>query len=130
MSDAVAMFVAVRLEEDEAVARLAAREGGTWHQEEPERYPGSIVSMGGQVVYDEGAPDEYQAPFIARHDPARVLREVQAKRAILARHAQARAWSYPPGDGDESVQAELEVAIRHLATIWSDHPDYRDEWKP
>src|SRR6266576_4463664 len=86
MSDLVA-FLRARVDEDEAAARLAAREGGTWTQDDPVRFPGAISSLGGQVVYDEGAPDENQAPHIARHDPARVLREVEAKRAILAEYA-------------------------------------------
>lgn len=115
MSDDLVAFLRARLDEDEAAAKLAAREGGTWTQDDPQRYPGSISSLGGQVVYAEGAPDENQAPHIARHDPARVLREVEAKRAILDEYLAAPGW---PQD------------VVLLAAVYSDHPDYRDEWKP
>lgn len=39
---------------------------------------------GERVVYDEGAPNTAQAMHIARHDPARVLRDVAATRALVA----------------------------------------------
>jgi hypothetical protein len=63
---------------------------------------------------------------IVRHDPARVLREVEAKRALLA-----AATSYSPeleyGDNGEWA---FDLAVRLLASVWSDHPDYLPEWSP
>ncbi len=112
-------FVSARLGEDEAAARLAAREGGTWKQD----HPGSgaaISSLGGTVVYDEGSPDEYQAAHIARHNPARALREVAFKQAILGQYRTAAGWS----------SDNWPLSLRLLAAIWSDHPDYRQEWAP
>ena len=66
---------------------------------------------------------------MARHDPPRALRSVAAVRAILAacRPAAGRLagrWvAYTPEEW-------LEFALPVLAAIYSDHPDYRDEWKP
>lgn len=129
----ISEFYAARLDEDEATAKLAAREGGTWTQDDPVRYPGSISSLGGQVVYDEGAPDENQAPHIARHDPARALREVEAKRAILAAHD--RAEHYCPLPVLPSRHGQLWTpeegpcwTLRLLVSIYSDHPDYEAGW--
>ncbi len=68
-------------------ARLAAREGGAWTQDDPVRYPGRISSLGGPVVYDEGAPDENQAPHIAMNDPQDVIARCEAELAILDEHA-------------------------------------------
>ena len=143
-NEGIAAFLAARLDEDEAAAKLAAREGGTWTQDDPVRYPGSISSLGGPVVYDEGAPDEYQGTHIARHDPARVLREVAAKRAILSEHAHVAASTpsfrkgpepfgcftcdYVPGEG--TYGGGWCTTVRILAAIWSDHPDYEQEWQP
>jgi hypothetical protein len=134
MGDAelLAAFLAARLDEDEAIARLAAREGGTWEQEDPVRFPGTIMSLGGHVTYDEGAPDENQGPHIARHDPARVLREVAAKRAHI------RMWETFAVNFthiDETVfefakREALEDVLAEDAAVYSDHPDYRPEWKP
>jgi hypothetical protein len=127
-------FVRARLDEDEAAAKLAAREGGTWKQDDPDRHPGAISSLGGPVVYDEGSPDEYQAPHIARHDPARVLREVAAKRAIVERYQRGASGDLPGWTaGRELIEAGLAIVLgvlRDLAAAWSDHPDYRAEWRP
>jgi hypothetical protein len=133
-------FVKARLDEDEAAAKLAAREGGTWKQDDPDRHPGAISSLGGPVVYDEGSPDENQAAHIVRHDPARGLREVAAKRARLALMIEATAEmdrllaDEHAGRVDQAMAIgrarSATVAVKHDATVWSDHPDYRAEWKP
>lgn len=131
MTDPVA-FAEARLDEEEAAARLAAREGGSWKQDDPDRQPGAISSLGGPVVYDEGSPDEYQAAHIARYDPARALREVEAGRRILARHRDCgfgdlagrycgvHSWNGAAGCRD----------FRDLLFRWADHPDYDESWKP
>ena len=119
------------------------------------------------------------ATHIARHDPARVLAEVAAKRAVLAtyplpepqtddelhRRIAHPAYEYevfeygrktcedrktPEGDGWEMFDEErfdyteverwrrlrpdgprpeyVPAVLRALATIYVDHPDYRQEW--
>ena len=83
----------------------------------------------------------------------RLLREVEAKRAILRQHhrltphpeygftyAAAGNFCGYCGPGD-NWQAEQEPDhypgamwpcqhVRLIAAVWSDHPDYREEWKP
>lgn len=71
--------------------------------------------------------------------PARVLREVEAKRKILAEH-EPQPWGEPhpelsrcPAHGDETSGWWTEwpcVEVRALAAVWSDHPDYDEAWKP
>lgn len=46
---------------------------------------------------------------VRRHDPARVLRECEAKRRIVEQHAAP--------------------AIAALAAIYADHPDYEEGWQ-
>lgn len=64
---------------------------------------------------------------------ARVLRDIAAKRAIVARWVKSRE---DPRDIRLVAHAELEGnlallwAVRQDAAIYSDHPDYRPEWKP
>jgi hypothetical protein len=123
ISEEQVAFLAARLDEDETSAKLAAREGGTWTQDDPARFPGSISSLGGPVVYDEGAPDENQAPHIVRFDPNRMLRDVAADRQLLAAWQQAEAAT--PASAWESDYAQaLERAVRIRAAVYSDHPDY------
>lgn len=76
--------------------------------------------------------DSSAGGHIVRHDPARVLREVAAKRAILQRYV--RASEVPPSvagyvRGQDSGYTEACLdALRDLASAWSDHPEYRTEW--
>lgn len=84
---------------------------------------------------------------ILRHDPARILAEVEAKRRVLARHCAApvppgNEWAkeYPycaahfyEGPGNTVIYpVELKNCpeLRDLAASYADHPDYREEWKP
>ena len=124
-ADPLVAFWTARLDENEATAKRAAacalvqRDGyepGDWRW----------LRSYGQPQPEQIALIDHQSQF----DPARVLREVEAKRAILARYVAVQAWSYPPGDGDEAVQDELGEIIRRLVAVESDHPDYRPEWAP
>lgn len=80
----------------------------------------------GMTIYDEGGHTEAEAAHIARHDPARALRQVAAMRKLL------NLAEYPCGEdcldhgNDEHVAQEVPgIAIRRiLAAIWDDHPDY------
>jgi hypothetical protein len=91
MSDLVA-FVRVCLDEDERVARAA--KPGPWSHLSPydeddgdgDAEGGVYDSHGNIFVYPEGSVTRFDARHIARHDPARVLAEVAAKRAILELH--------------------------------------------
>lgn len=133
-------FIKARLEEDEAIAETAGgREPqGEWEQVDPERRPGRVDCDSGYVVtYDEGSPDEGQAPHIARHDPARVLREVEAKQRIVDDYritaTACRNVTGPEVDspGYAAMCAgrdALKSCVTLLAAVWSDHPDYRQEW--
>ena len=90
--------------------------------------------------------------------PARVLREVEAKRAIMAEHFiltnenrdeeyeefSVVPWGAKGGAGDQGsgcvtchyygmggVKGYGTCrTVRLLAAVYSDHPDYRQEWKP
>ncbi len=77
------------------------------------------------------------AEHIARHDPARVLREVEANRRILNRH-QLGSWHSHVLDVDVvtcqacgTLDDEWPCPdLRLLALPYADHPDFRPEWKP
>src|SRR2546430_17242600 len=77
-----------RLDERAAKARAAMHGGeGRWQREDV--HPGAepIVDERGEIgVYDEGSPTAEQTAHIIENDPARVLREVEAKRRLLDGH--------------------------------------------
>jgi hypothetical protein len=78
---------------------------------------------------------------IALHDPARVLREVESKRALIkeiGNHAAKIDGEWGCCHSGPDILAgrcpEMKVheitALRLLAAVYSDRPGYREEWKP
>ena len=70
--------------------------------------------------------------------PARVLAECEAKRRIAEAFADAEC-AVDTYDGDNPTPAywqewgnrhALALAVEHLATIYADHPDYDESWRP
>jgi hypothetical protein len=65
----------------------------------------------------------------------RLERDVAAKRAIV-RLADEANWLDVDADRgarrrDLAQQPYVgDLILRHLAVVYSDHPDYRDEWRP
>lgn len=71
---------------------------------------------------------------IVRHDPARVLREVAAKRAILKAYPADDHEPYVAfGDwescSDSCPRRILDEVLKLLANAWSDHPDFDPAWR-
>lgn len=141
-------FLEARLDEDEEVARDAAgwdssgsiRDEGLWHRDGVNSV---IDSARRRVVHGDGsAPDDSKATHIVRHDPARVLREVAAKRAIIEPHERntyykfdddstgscAECSSYCNEDGCRNLVSWPCDPLRALASAYADHPDYQQEW--
>lgn len=101
MSDlSITEFLLARIAEDEQVARAAQSPRGATIFTDPRR-------GGKQSMLDH----------IARHDPARVLAECQAKRRIVA------PWVGTVTENEARV-------LLALAAVYADHPDYSEEWRP
>jgi hypothetical protein len=67
------------------------------------------------------------------HDPGRVLREIEAKRGVLARHAFSPAGGDPELPWDDCrYDGELRPCddLLDLALPHADHADHRREWLP
>lgn len=118
MIDIVA-FITARLDEDE-LAALAAP-GPQWDGGD-----GYLGVVDGQDLvwgnHTEGYIDAEASTHIARHDPARVLRDVEAKRSMLG-HLEAEV-------ADDETDVAARWLLGHLAAPYSDHPDFREEWRP
>ena len=136
MSDqpALAEFLEARLAEDwEAATASITTVGDTWEAS------GSVVEIEGDtkgrsvfewtVCFDEGAPSEAQADHIARHDPARVLREVAAKRRIMefAEKVDALAETVFQ-EFSNHPEADGVALLKMLALPYADHPDFDPNW--
>jgi hypothetical protein len=136
MDDLVA-FVRDRLDEDEAMARSVKPLGHTAAlggiRIEHAFAVTRLVASGEDGSYRSEA-DRAAAAHFRRHDPARVLREVAAKRRLLARHAlvsggrPSQFSSFQRGQDHGYVEA-CEDMLRDMAATWSDHPAFRTEWE-
>ncbi len=124
-------FLTARLDEDEAAAR--AMTTAVWPEQvrvaprlDTGDAPEGQVAMNDPtygkawtMIWSSGFHEDKWRPHpesVEVYGPdvaARVLREVEAKRAIVA------GWSF-----------QAESTLRYLATVYADHPDYREEWRP
>jgi hypothetical protein len=123
MTDDLMQFLHDRLDDDGQTAQAAGVRSTAWPV-------GGTLFLDGvehNVIGDEEAfCHPHNAAHIARHDPARVLREVEAKRRTVTDLAATVAGDYI--DDGEPVLAEH--VLRLLALPFADHPDYREDWRP
>jgi hypothetical protein len=117
-------FLNAMLDEDESLACVLAS-----------TYDGHVGSL------RSSRADLYAlAPHLTRHDPTRVLREVETKRAIIVLHGRRTQWV--DQDRDTPVCAECGTAGGNDPVLWPcttllllalpyvDNPDCLDEWSP
>lgn len=133
--DDLVQWLRVQLDEDERIAREAG--GLAWSRPEDPGDPAAIRdSKGERVVCDEGWPSEGQEVHIAEWDPARVLREVDAKRRILRALENAEVSlrnTVPRREPHELMTGatnSLRAIVRTLAAVYADRPGYREDWRP
>lgn len=137
MSDLVE-FLRARLDEDEQAASAAVP--GPWIVRDGWDYEAERAVFGSpRGVQHVATTKRNEARWrenrdhIARHDPARVLAEVEAKRRILDEHRDEDGNCYGCGlcnDGERRYKVDECPTKRALALPYSDHPDYREEWRP
>lgn len=113
-------FLRARLDEDEAHAKMAFADHNDAGPEWSEIWSGA-VELGDQsgdllITNDLGV-----SRHIARHDPARVLAEVEAKRRIVA------AVGGLSGQWCDEIGGRV---LGLLALPYANHPDYREDWRP
>ena len=96
-------FLLARIAEDEAAAKRDIEEGVK-------------ETQGSSVVWAEG--------YVS---PVRALAECAAKRRILDTWQDPDA--VPEGERETYFKAlGIDQCVRLLAQVYSDHPDYREEW--
>jgi len=116
-------FLQARLTEDELTALAAIEGSAMWRSSLAYR---DVKDDDGHYVIaaDRQHPSVEQAAHIARHNPARVLADVEGKRLVIADYLRLDA------SGDVLERGAVENALRHLARAYSDHPDYNPSWSP
>lgn len=137
-------FLTARLDEDEAMARAASP--GPWH---PNAERDEVLAVDDITVADGFALSSPQTrattEHIARHDPARVLADIAAKRAIVVMHPSVRLRDQPgsghtsdavvcaydsgPDDVSDASTAYPCITLRMLAQPYAEHEDYDEGWR-
>lgn len=130
--DDLVRWLGVQLDEDERIADAARGQGdGRWHHDSS--YPNGYVydEHNQPVVYDESTPSPEEAVHIAAHDPARVLREIDAKRKLLTDLLPDLQQADRSIEGEWGSSDDLaERMLRLLALPYADREGYREEWAP
>lgn len=118
-------FIEARITEDERIAHEAASvDGEHWTEEDPfggdspDRVEGSGDTAVGYDMFEK------VPPHIARHDPARVLRQCASLRQIVEDIQEL----VEDGEAPTLVHATTVWRLAPVAAIWSDHPDFREGW--
>lgn len=129
MADLV-QFLRDRLDEDEQTAREAEKRTTTTRRR-----------VQGEWVEDTVQPPEWRRSVWS---PARVLREVEAKRQIVNAHGRAAlragggAQHFDTATVCRSCEPDYQFpeqswpcpTLRLLALPYADHPGYREDWRP
>ncbi|NEW42737.1 hypothetical protein GV794_02020 [Nocardia cyriacigeorgica] len=137
----IEQFIQRRMAEDAAVARGAHKEGAlngdqwrVWKVQDAEGLFGNGIR-----VFDIDSPPhgdvrltrDGETAHIENHDPAHVLRIHAAlgtlMRAVLEYEGELDHLTAAVPVDDRSRLDHL-PAMRAIASIWSDHPDYQVEW--
>ncbi len=129
-------FLTARLAEDEAAARgMHAIGGAPWHLlewydgefEDGQTARVDLHTRTGAITIRGALPRPVGAHII-RHDPARVLAEIAAKRQLL--HEIDLTLRPLPGYPDSHAhERPAGRMLRTLAAAYADHPDYDPAWK-
>lgn len=151
MTSPIIDFIEARLVEDQKTAEAAAELCGchpaapVWtHIDDPNDGDRIVIEddpHGHQVKrklarkWCRTYADMFHGKHIARHDPARVLREVAAKREMLSSAARSLAdadklegMGVQPADVF-TIRAPAEYTLSLLAAPYSDHEAYQAEWR-
>ena len=106
---------------------------------------GAIVDFKPEFEDPRVASPLPQFRHAAHHDPARVLRDVAARRRLLALHEPSRNVGRDSDPDDPATYVDCCgwcqstvvkpgdwpcETLRLLASVYADHPDYREDWRP
>lgn len=126
--DDLVQFLRDRYDLEEQVAKDASP--GPWHIN-PEA--DEVLAVDDIVVAEGFALSGHQlratTEHIARHDPARVLADIDGRRRIVDDYAYYTSIGGRT-DAEHGRAEGLTYTVQCLALTYSGHPDYRDEWRP
>jgi len=132
--DDLVRWLGACLDEDERIARDAGGPIGSdhhWFEVSTTKYPGVVGTQRGLLVTTDRTLREH-AVHIAEWDPARVLRDLDARRGIVARYAFACREAADLNISEEERETRVQVAAAFqscfllLAKVYKDRPGYAE----
>ncbi|MEV7140741.1 DUF6221 family protein [Streptomyces tauricus] len=123
--DDLVRWLGMQLDEDERIARAATP--GPWHAQD-----GGVISDDDDqwpVASAESRRDRADRVHVATWDPARVLREIEAKRSIIEQHERYAAERRRMMGGWDP-QSDDSPILAALAAVYADRPGYLESWRP
>ncbi|MFF9118288.1 DUF6221 family protein [Streptomyces massasporeus] len=152
--DDLVRWLGEQLDEDERITRAAG--GAAWEELPVSGWvhtaplPATEWQPPGYDHHVASAPLVEDRAHIVAHDPARVLREIDAKRQVLAKYVKAverieelaTLCERLKAEGRDTLMPEMERAtaihrrdvlhevLRLHALPYVDRPGFRDEWRP
>lgn len=120
----LAEFILARYAVAEALARQAVDDDPNWVH----RGDGLLIQVGSDGDHEVSStwlrlPHRFEAAdHIAHHDPARVLADLEAKRALVTELSRMERDEM----GWDGIERKV---LSYLALPYASHPDYRQEWK-
>lgn len=142
--DELVRWLGKQLDADERIARAVEDRSAPWDGQWMADGNSAVRTYNGHVLFyrhGSGPLKPGLTDHVAEWDPARVLRETDAKRRLLDEHkpgspkgrptmerhcltcTTAQAW-------DEKANEANCLTLRVLALPYSDRPGYREEWRP
>ncbi|MFI0236352.1 DUF6221 family protein [Streptomyces sp. NPDC016845] len=120
--DDLVQWLGEQLDADERIAKACPGDG-SWTADD---FAAVAPELNGEV-----------RQHIAEHDPARVLREIDAKRQLLALHSVAGGHECSTRDAHGDIdhctwvmESEACTTLRLLALPNADRPGYLEKWRP
>lgn len=118
--DDLVQWLRAQLDEDERIAKEAGGRRGQWRLARP---------LDDAELGDASWLRPPYLKHVERHDPARVLAEIDAKRRILYLAVQLPKVTASTDMFDNNRDAWAEV-LKQLAAPYAGRPGYKPEWRP
>ncbi|MCW2768178.1 MAG: hypothetical protein JWO11_4137 [Nocardioides sp.] len=130
--DELIAFLRDRLNEDEQAARACIQEVGAGHTGDPYADGSGVADRDDYPSYPWGA-GEAESAYMARTQPDRVLREIDAKRRIIEHNRRIHQRADPVDHPEQAyvlAAGASDYVLKILALLHSDHEDYQESWRP
>ncbi|MGQ5640781.1 MULTISPECIES: DUF6221 family protein [unclassified Streptomyces] len=130
--DELVVWLREQLDEDARIARAA--DAGRWEFRTLGRHDQAAIQTAGGLIQFDGSRASGNGVHTAVHNPACVLREIDAKRRLVARYVEHERLDRETFDAEGeharslvSLRAAYLDVVRELATVYADRPGYREE---